>query len=380
MGGKRLYNLQNQRLIRGQENVWKMCCCIFLVLFVICGLIGLTAFIVKNVPSISKDKHDPINYHAEGNNQNSGSHDNFKQHPNIKTNYISTTEDNNKVATSHTAEFTATSIESPLSTSTMSSKDIPTRFLTVSTMTYSSSDNEKAGSTNYDVRLTNKNKNVENTFVKRSTKSDFVSYEPTTKLDDNIGSSSMDRATRSDFMTDKPNTRDDGNVDSSRVKRSTKSDFVSAEPITPDDDLDLLLQWTAITFNKEQSVEGKSTEKLTDTKTTPTTSYDFQLNDQICNTNLCKQSTSRMVALMNHSADPCDDFYSYACGGFDINHFKEFSVDDNVLESMSGIIDFNYRNNGKDFMIFDVLRYINTRLNSALQKIISRFFYKLCQL
>lgn len=55
-----------------------------------------------------------------------------------------------------------------------------------------------------------------------------------------------------------------------------------------------------------------------------------------CSTLPCKRSASRMIALMDHGADPCEDFFQYSCGGSDYNHINSKSPEEQVLETLPG--------------------------------------------
>ncbi|CAH0390816.1 unnamed protein product [Bemisia tabaci] len=69
--------------------------------------------------------------------------------------------------------------------------------------------------------------------------------------------------------------------------------------------------------------------------------WERELDVNVCTTSQCQQSAALLVRSLNQSADPCEDFYQFACGGWVASHevpktrshWNQFNVVDDKLNS-----------------------------------------------
>ncbi|CAB3381600.1 Hypothetical predicted protein [Cloeon dipterum] len=69
-----------------------------------------------------------------------------------------------------------------------------------------------------------------------------------------------------------------------------------------------------------------------------------KIETNVCMSNECILSASRIISSMDSSVDPCDDFYQFACGGYmNTHHILEKKSKNNAMDELEELVDYRIK-------------------------------------
>nr|CAD7445559.1 unnamed protein product [Timema bartmani] len=149
-------------------------------------------------------------------------------------------------------------------------------------------------------------------------------YENSNSLEDTTEFSVLDHEIEPTPLTrvDIDFEREPTEFDESEESEYMSSDMLEAESSS----IPIVIFSTPLTLSYDESIRSTTNPSSSSPPSTTKTmdvieaiSPTIKETNTVCNSSECKMLASRMLSLMNHDTDRCEDFYEYACGGLRSN-------------------------------------------------------------